>query len=378
MDPALPIWRRALAWLARQSALTLAIGAALALLALGVRAALPWVLREVVNRRLAAIPGFVGHVDRVGVQLWHGGYTMHGLVIRKIDGRVDRPFVTAGLVEFSLSYRELLHGRVVGDVAASEASLNFIRGRTAAESQNGATGGWQSLVEDLFPISLNRLTLNRGRIHYEDTASTPRVDVWIERLRIEVTGLRNRPSPAAGAFPATATVEGTTIGGGRLSLRATAEPLARQPHFRFQGQLEGVALPALNSFLLAYGRVDVSQGEFTAYSEVEAADGTYHGYVKPFLSNLNFTTESDGPKSLTRELWKGLVARLEKLLRDRAHGEVATVVPFSGTIGGKPKIELWTAFRNLLHDAFVADLPHGFEGSSGTTTTSAPKPAQVP
>jgi hypothetical protein len=374
MDSSFNRWQRARAALGRQSVVLLRAGAVLALVLLGVRAALPWALRSVVNRRLATIPGFVGHVDRIGVQLWHGGYAMHGLTIRKTAGRVELPFVAATLVQFSLAYRELLHGRLVSDVTLDRASLNFVHGRTDADSQNGATGGWQSLVEDLFPISLNHLLVTDSRIHYLDTASTPRVDVWIEHLRIDVTGLRNRPSRAGGAFPASASVEGTTIGGGRLSLGATAEPLAPQPHFRFRGRLEGVALPALNSFLLAYARLDVSQGVFTAYSEVDAADGAYHGYVKPFVSNLNFTTESDGRKSVAQTLWKGFVARLEKLMRDRAQGEVATIVPFSGTFGGKADIALWTGFANLLRDAFIADLPHGFEGSAGTAPAKARSP----
>jgi hypothetical protein len=354
----------------------LAVAAGLAVVLIAVRAALPWVLRDLVNRRLAEIPGFAGHVDRVGVQVWHGGYAMHDLTIKLREGRVDRPFVAAREITFSIAYRELWHGRLVSDVTVTDAQLNFIRGRTAAESQNGAGGGWQDVVRDLFPIRINHFVVHGGRIHFEDTASTPRVDVWIEHLQIDATGLRNRPSAHGDALPASVTVAGDTIGGGRLNLGVAAEPLANEPHFRFRGSLKGVALPALNAFLLAYAGVDVSEGDFEVYSEIAGADGGYHGYVKPFLRDLHFETPSDRRKPLTEEVWKGFVAKLEKLLRDRRKGEVATLVPFSGRFGGKPDVQIWAALSNLLHNSFVSDLPRGFEegAEAGETKTPAAPP----
>lgn len=373
MDHSAPRWARALIWLRHKSAVTLAFAAGLALVLIAVRAALPWVLRDLVNRRLAAIPGFAGHVDRVGVQVWHGGYAMHDLTINLREGRVDRPFVAAKEITFSIAYRELWRGRLVSDVTVTDAQLNFIRGRTAAESQNGAGGGWQDVVRDLFPIRINHFVVRGGRIHFEDTASVPRVDVWIEHLQLDATGLRNRPSAHDGALPASVTVAGDTIGGGRLNLGVAAEPLAHEPHFRFRGSLKGVALPALNSFLLAYADVDVSAGDFEVYSEIAGADGGYHGYVKPFLRDLHFETPSDRRKPLTAEVWKGFVAKLEKLLRDRRQGEVATLVPFSGTFGGKPDVAVWAAMTSLLHNSFVGDLPHGFEGGADAGGSPAPR-----
>ncbi len=69
------------------------------------RVALPFVVREAINRRLAAIPEYTGEVGRVGVSVWRGAYTLHEAVVQKRNGEVKEPFFRAEVID--LSYQSL-------------------------------------------------------------------------------------------------------------------------------------------------------------------------------------------------------------------------------------------------------------------------------
>jgi hypothetical protein len=217
-------------------------------------------------------------------------------------------------------------------------------------------------VKDLFPIDIAHFQAAHSRIHYVDTSGAPPVDLWLDNLEINATGLQNRPGGDAGAMPANLTLSADTIGGGRLTLFVSAEPLAARPHFEFRGSLRSVSLPALNDFLMAYGGVDVGRG-------------TFHGYVKPFLKDVHFATPSDKSKPVLLRLWKDIVAGVEKLLRDKPQGELATIIPFNGRFEGSTVVATLPTIGNLLHNSFVEALRHNFEGTPGAR---APQPATEP
>jgi len=380
----------AAAFLGRFSRRTLIVIAVIVVLLVVGRILLPGFLKKEINQRLAAIPGYTGHVDSVGVQLWHGGYSMHNLIIEKKAGKQLEPFVNTGEIHFSLAYRELLHGRVVSDVILDRAEVNFVRSASPEESQDlgkaPQAGGhapapdkrWQKVVDDLFPLDITHLALTNSRIHYVDTVNQPRVDLSIDHLLVEMTGLRNRPDPKGGAFPARVNISGETIGRGKLTVYMELEPLADKPHFQVHASVENVDLTALNEFLMAYVGVDVSRGTFQLYTEINAANGQFEGYIKPLLTDLDFKTKSDEKKSVFQKLWKDLVSATTKVLRDRDHKQVATLVPFSGKFSATTDVQIWTTLGNLFRNGFIEAIRRGLEGDAGIRgekTNGVPDPA---
>jgi uncharacterized protein YhdP len=365
---------RSLGLLGRLSRRTLIVLLIVAFLLIVGRAVLPAVLKHEVNLRLSHIPGYSGRVDDVGVQVWHGGYRMYGLVIAKRDGQVTEPFVNARRVQFSIAYRELLRGKVVSDVEVENASLNFVKGPTAASSETDADKRWQAVIQDLFPISITHLKIRDSRIRFVDTTTKPKVDIAINHFEFQADGLRNRPARKAGPYPATIVFSGETIGGGNLKAHIQADPLASDPHFKLNLSLQNVSLPALNDFLMAYVNVDVGAGRFEAYIEATGADGTFQGYVKPFFKDLAFANAAtDQQKSAWQRVWKELVAATANLIKNKQENQIATLVPISGKFSQGTSVDFWRTLGNLLRNGFIRALREGLEGSA-TAKKGTPVP----
>ncbi len=332
----------------------------------------PFLLRSAINRRLNEIPNYQGHVDSVSLSLWRGAYVMSGFRITKDNGRVPEPFVAADNIDFSVYWRDLLHGRFVSQIYIRNIQLNFHRGRSDEDSQLNADKRWQDVIHDLFPIDITFLDIKGGVLRFVDTTKTPKVDVEIRDLSIRAIGLRNRVGDGNEAYPAKVEVAGITMGGGDMRLYAKLEPLADKPHFEINLELKKMVLPSLNDFLHAYAGVTVSQGRFELFSQMAMKDGHYEGYVKPFFDDLHVEDSADKP--LGERIWSKMVAAFAEFAKNSKTKQVATRIPFSGD-NGALDIHTWKTIENALRHGFVKALSHGFEGTANPDKVTASGPA---
>lgn len=326
------------------------------MLLLAARIALPYVLRDVINKRLNAIPDYAGSVDQIDVSLWRGAYTIHRPVITKRSGEIKEPFFKADRIDFSLAWRELFLGRLVSDIEATKPMLTFVEAPAAGASQAGGSAQrWQDVIDDIFPITITYFRILDGEVRYIDQTAEPKVDVRIAHLAAVVTGLANRRSDAEGEFPSKITASGETIGSGKLRLTGQLEPLAEQPHFLLKLEVEGVSLPALNEFLRAYAGVDVSKGTFSAYIEATGRDGRFDGYFKPFFDSLDFSEPAGVSRPIGQKIWETVVRGLAWVFKNHPRNEVATKIPFSGEFKDV-KVGVWQTIKNLVGHAFIQPL----------------------
>ncbi|WP_158277302.1 DUF748 domain-containing protein [Opitutus sp. ER46] len=357
-NPPARIIRRVRAWPRR---VLVGIAVALAVL-VAARVALPSVIRHQINARLAAIPGYRGQVEEIDLSLWRGAYALRGVSVFKRNGEQETPFFLARTIDFSVAWRELLHGKVVSDIVIERGELTFVQGPSPESSQKEVDRRWQEVVQDIFPFDIQHLEIDHGSIRYSDTTKTPHVDLFVTDMRATATGLRNRREDTKQEYPASIDLEGNSIGGGRLTLFAQVEPLAAKPHFHLSLKLSRVALPALNESLKAVANVEVGRGEFELVLEMGARDGAFEGYVKPFFNHLDFTSVEDKRKNLGERLWEKLVAGLAWLVKNKPRDQVATRVPFRGEFGDS-QVGLWATVRNLFRHGFVQAFNPVVEGS---------------
>jgi hypothetical protein len=335
----------------------------IAVLLLGARIAMPYVVKRMVNDRLQRIPGYTGHVNDIGIHLWRGAYSLHGFGIFRLNGKVREPFFLAKDLDFSLAWRELWHGKIVSEIYIEQGQLNFVKGPSAEESQTDLDHRWQDVIEDIFPIDITHLEITDGLLRYVDTTRQPNVNLFVTHMRATATGLRNRPGERhRGEFPAEIIVEGESLGGGKVNLTLAAEPLAAEPHFHLNLKLDNVNLPALNESLKAYAHVDVGRGTFRLVGEMAGRDGGFQGYVKPFFENVDFHNLQDKDKGIGARIWEHIVAGAAWLVKDKARDQVATRIPFEGKFGDA-KLGLFATVTNLFRHGFIRAFNPTVEGS---------------
>ncbi|HUG11992.1 MAG TPA: DUF748 domain-containing protein [Opitutaceae bacterium] len=352
--PTLKAWLQSCVHLVRRwprwVVVTIAIVAGLLLAA---RIALPIVLTSAVNHRLQKIEGYTGRVQDVDVHLWRGGYSMHGFEIMKQNGRLKEPFIWAREIDFSLAWGELLRGRFVSRVRIAVGQLTFVAGPDAEQSQTDLDGRWQDVIEALFPIDITHLEITDGLLRYINTKREPMVDLFITRMHLVGTGLRNRRSGEDGdEFPASIRAVGDSVGDGRLEIELDAEPLAQEPHFHLRLKLDAVHLPALNETLRAYANVDVSRGTFRLAGEMAANDGGFRGYVKPFFEDLDFASLPHEEESIGRRIWETVVSFMTEIVKNKPRDQLATRIPFEGRFGDA-KVSVLTTIGNVFRHGFV-------------------------
>jgi hypothetical protein len=351
-----PIVHRIRSW-PRRVVITIAI---VALVLVAARVALPFVVKNQINHRLAAIPGYSGHVEDVGIALWRGAYKLDGLAVFKVNGAVQEPFASARHIDFSVAWRELLHRKIVSDILIDGPELNFVAAGEA--SQKDVDRRWHEVLKDIFPLDITHLELTNGTIRYQDLTKAPHVDLFVKNMHVIATGLRNRPDETGAEFPAEITVDGESLGGGRLKIKVSANPLAPQPHFHLSANVDGVNLADLNESLRAYANVDVSRGTFRMAAEMAGKDGGFQGYVKPFFEDLNFNNIEDKNKKVLTRIWENVVGGLAWLVKNKARDQVGTRIPFQGRFGD-PQVGLGTTIANLFRHGFIRAFNPTVEGS---------------
>ncbi len=354
-----PIIRRVRSW-PRKVVITVAVVAAVLLTA---RIALPFVIKRMMNDRLEQIPGYTGHVEKVGIHLWRGAYSLHGFSILRQDGRVEEPFFRAKGIDISIAWRDLWRRRLVSDIQVDEGQIHFVKGASEEESQTDLDRRWQDVIQDVIPIDITHLEITDGLLRYMNHTREPKVDLFITHMRVSATGLRNRADEAEdGEFPARIIIEGDSLGAGRLELLLLAEPLAAEPHFHLTLKLDNVNLPALNESLQAYANVDVGRGNFRLVGEMAGRDGGFQGYVKPFFEDLDFSNIEDKEKGMGALIWERLVAAFTWVVKDKSRDQLATRIPFEGKFGDA-KVGMLTTIANLFRHGFIRAFNPTVEGS---------------
>jgi hypothetical protein len=333
-----------------------------AIVLIGARVALPYVVKHQVNQRLASIPGYAGSVDDIGIGLIRGAYSLDGVAIFKINGASREPFFSARHIDFSLAWRELLHRKVVSEIYADDPSIHLVAAATKEQSQKDLDRRWQQVIKDLFPIDITHFEVRNGFVEYHDLTKQPNIEFFIRKMHVQATGLRNTPAEQGEEFPAKILVEGDSLGRGHLRVFIEAEPLAAQPHFHLSAKLDNVNLPDLNESLRGIAKVDVSRGTFRMAAEMAGKDGGFQGYVKPFFEDLNFNNVEDKHKPVLTRVWENIVQGLAWLVKNKARDQVGTRIPFQGRFGD-PKLGMWTTVQNLFRHGFIRAFNPTIEGS---------------
>lgn len=319
-----------------------------------IRIALPYVLLHYANIRLAKINGYYGHVDDLDLSLYRGAYKLKNLYIDKFDSATNThtKFFDVKLIDLSLEWGALLHGKIVGKLAFDHPSLRFTKDKTDLGRVQKDTSDFRKLLKSFMPLRVNRCEITHGSIHYIDEYSKPPVDIFMNETYVLAQNLTNAVDSAILPSSINATAN---VYNGFMKFNMNLNPLANEPKFVMKASLENADLTRFNDFLRAYMNFDVDRGNFGLYMELAADNGKFIGYVKPFIKNLKVMGPKDRHDSILHWMWQEIVATAAQILKNHKHDQIATKIPLEGTTRGY-KSDTWYAIADLIRNAFIQAL----------------------
>jgi hypothetical protein len=335
----------------------------LALGLLALRLALPGILRDQINKHADTMGQYHGQVADVDLQIWRGAYSLNGLVIEKASGKVPVPLINVPRMNLSVSWREIFHGGIVAEVEFIRPELNFVDGRTTAESQTGRGVDWREKLEELLPIQLNEVRVTDGSIFFRNFVSDPPVD--LKAINTNAT-LRNLTNVRDKSGNRVAELEGRAdvLGQAPLEAAASFDPFGTMDDFTLDLKVTDIELMRLNTLFQAYGNLDLASGKGDLIVQMQATDGALSGYVKPLLKDVKIVSwkqdvqeQHDNPLRLAWEWTAGVV---KSVFQNQAQDQFATRVDFSGTLKD-PKTSTLDTIVNVLRNAFVEAYKPQFE-----------------
>jgi uncharacterized protein involved in outer membrane biogenesis len=318
--------------------------------------ALPYVVRNYLNDKLADMGDYRGQVTDVDLALWRGAYRINGLKIVKVDGKVPVPLLDAPVIDLAVSWHSLWYDHaVVAEVAFVGPELNFVDGGPdKKQSQTGAGTNWQAQLDKLLPITLNELRIQDGKITFSNFNSTPKVKIDADNINASVFNLTN-VEDKAGKRDARFEGKAMLMGHAPLESTATFDPFSFED-FDFKLRATGVQLKRMNDFASAYGKFDFNAGDGDVVIEAQANNGQLSGYIKPLLRNVDiFNWQQDVEnqnKGFFRSIWEAVVGGSETVLKNQGKNQFATRVELSGSVHNQ-NISAFEAFVQILRNAFV-------------------------
>lgn len=314
-----------------------------------------------VNRTLADMGAYTGHVEDVDIQLLRGAYQIDELRIRKIRGNFKEPFLYIPKTDLSIEWESLFKGELVGEVECYQPELNFAFSERESQSQTGQEYDWTQLVKELLPIQINRFAIVGGRIDLTSLVSQPRADLSLQNVQGEIRNISNTadinaklPSPvwATGDMPG---YGGTMRFDGRMYL---LKPL---PDIDANLRLNDVQLVKLNDLARQFVGIDFEEGTLSVYSEMALDNGRLKGYIKPLTRNLKvFKLDEDEGRSVGKFVKELVVEGGTELLENRKADQVATRIPIEGNVDNL-QADVWPTIFGLIRNAYVEAFQEEFD-----------------
>lgn len=327
---------------------------------------LPVVILYFVNKKMANMPEYVGHIDNMGINLFTGWATIYDFDMKKKGGKVPVPFVHVTRCRVGIEWKSLFKGRIVASVFVNNFTVNFVKGPTKEQSQTKVDKDWIDLVDDLMPISVNKVEVKDGQVHYRDFYSSPKVDVQMDKIYVLAENLSNVKDSSV-ILPSKARVE-ANIYGAKLVANAKLDALSKVPKFDANVEMKRIPLPKLNEFTKAYGKFDIEKGYLSVYAEAASKDKQIKGYVKPFIEDLNvfeWKTEKDEP--LKDIAFQQLIDFGSWFIENHKEDNIATRVDIEGQMD-KPEISVWQIIGETFSNAFVKAFKQTIDNSVNINT----------
>lgn len=320
----------------------------LLILILAFRLYLPTLVKNHVNKVLAEIPGYYGHVDDIDIALIRGAYVVNGLYLKKGTATSNVPFLDFPQTDISIEWKSLFHGKIVSEIIMDSPKIIYVFEDQKAEKEDADVEDWTKALTDLVPIDINHFEVHNGSLAFVQLSADPNVDLQINQLELTADNLKNVVEKER-ILPSPIEASGVSIGNGKMHLEGNMNLVKKIPDMDLSFSLQNADVTAFNDFTNHYAKLDFEKGDLSIFSEVAVADGHLIGYIKPLLKDSKLIGEDD---SFLETLWEGLVGLFKFILKNQGTDTIATKVPIEGDLNN-PDAAVWPTVFNIFKNGWI-------------------------
>jgi hypothetical protein len=319
------------------------------------RLMLPWLVLRYVNKTLAEMDGYYGHVQDIDISLYRGAYQINDIYINKKDSASGKEtdFFKAKNIDLSVEWGSLLHGSLVGELEFNQADLVFTKDKVELGDVKKDTSDFRTVLKKFMPLKVNRFEINDSKLRFTDKGSKPKVDVALSKLHVLALNLRNSYDSSS-LLPASVSAQAQAYQGS-LRLDMKLNPLAKAATFDLNAEVKNVNLASLNDFLKAYGKFDVNKGNFGLYTELATKNNRFTGYVKPIIKDLDVVGPEDRKDAFFQKIWETIVGGVGVIFKNQEKNQIATKIRLEGNFKD-PDTNILDAIWEVLRNAFIQAL----------------------
>ncbi|HJV36131.1 DUF748 domain-containing protein [Geomonas sp.] len=222
------------------------------------------ITEQKVNRDLK---GYSVKIPELHLQLIGLSLTIKGLTVIQ-QAHPDPPVAYFPYLKASVHWREILSGKVVGELDIDKPRLNINLPQLEAEVASKVPmkkKGWQQAVEDIYPLKINLLKISEANITYID--QDPKRPLVLSHLNISADNIRNIHLPDR-VFPSPFHLDTNIFGKGEGVIDGKANFLAEPtPAVNAKIKLDKVPLDYFKP-VLARANVEIAGGSLRARGDV--------------------------------------------------------------------------------------------------------------
>jgi hypothetical protein len=184
----------------------------------------------------AHLKGYTVRLARWDTHLWRLAVELHGLTIVQ-NAHPESPVADIDALDFKVSWRALLHLRLLGDLTIQRPHLRINLAQLQEEAKSDVKlrdRGWQGAIEAIYPLKLEDVKIHDGSVLYA-SADPDALPLRLTKLEFAARDLRNVQS-TKGTFPSPVHVESLLFETGTVWFDGAADFLAK-PNAAIRGRI---------------------------------------------------------------------------------------------------------------------------------------------
>jgi hypothetical protein len=327
------------------------------LVLVAVRIVLEPVLLGQINKKLETFsPELEGHVADIDLAIFRGAFGLSDLTMKV--KKADKNFLHLKDARLSLAWREIFKGNLMADAAIDGLDLT-VDENLPKVLKRALPPKKKDEPKKQPPIRISRVDWKNVNVIFPtDKAYTNKGPFRLSAIRGRITNLFADKDTPRSFFHVEGLGSGTSSFKSVGSANLLADPVAWDVDF----QMQGFDLPAMNQFLRKKVPLTFTKGTFDLYSEVKSENGKIQGYVKPFVSNLDFIKNDEHFKNTKQWLVEVAGAIGNWIMEAHRDKTIATKVPFHYD-GKNFSVDKGKAVSNVIKHGFDQELSPGVDAN---------------